>query len=245
MAETTEIAWTDSTFNPWWGCTKVGPGCDHCYAEALDKRTGGSHWGKGSSPRTLSADNWRKPKRWNRQAEEDGTPRKVFCGSMCDWADKNAPAGERDRLWQLIRETPMLQWQLLTKRASNIEKYLPDDWGCFGWRHVWLGVTVENKRHGLRRLNMLREIPAKVRFVSIEPLLEDLGNLDLRGIGWVIVGGESGHHARAMEQAWVERIEAQCKEQSVPFFFKQWGGRKDKGGCLLGGREVKEWPRVV
>ena len=245
MAETTEIAWTDSTFNPWWGCTKVGPGCDHCYAEAFDKRTGGNHWGRGSSPRILSADNWRKPKRWQRQAERDNTPRKVFCGSMCDWADKNAPAGERERLWQLIRETPMLRWQLLTKRASNIEKYLPEDWGYFGWRHVWLGVTVENKRHGLRRLNILREIPSKVRFVSIEPLLEDLGDIDLRGIGWVIVGGESGHHARVMEHAWVERIEAQCREQNVPFFFKQWGGRKDKSGCLLDGREVKEWPRVV
>ncbi|MGD8911282.1 MAG: DUF5131 family protein, partial [Candidatus Thiodiazotropha sp.] len=124
MAEKTEIAWTDSTFNPWWGCTKVGPGCDQCYAEALDKRTGGSHWGKGSSPRILSADNWDKPKRWQRQAEKDGTPRKVFCGSMCDWADKNAPAGERDRLWNLIRETPALRLQLLTKRAPNIEKYL-------------------------------------------------------------------------------------------------------------------------
>ena len=241
MAETTEIAWTDSTFNPWWGCTKVGPGCDHCYAEAFDKRTGGNYWGKGSSPRILSADNWRKPHRWQRQADKDGEPRKVFCGSMCDWADKNAPEGQRERLWELIRETPALRWQLLTKRAPNIAKCLPDDWGN-GYSNVWLGVTVENRKHGLRRLEVLREIPASVRFLSVEPLLEDLGDLDLTGIGWVIVGGESGHHARAMQPEWVERIETRCREQNTPFFFKQWGGRRNKGGCLFGGREVKQWP---
>ncbi|MEW8253735.1 MAG: phage Gp37/Gp68 family protein [Candidatus Thiodiazotropha taylori] len=244
MAETTEIAWTDSTFNPWWGCTKVGPGCDHCYAEALDKRTGGSHWGLGTSPRILSADNWRKPHRWQRQAEKDGSTRKVFCGSMCDWADKHAPEGQRDRLWQLIRQTSSLRWQLLTKRAPNIRKYLPDDWGN-GYPNVWLGVTVENRKHGLRRLDVLREIPAKVRFLSIEPLLEDLGNIDLTGIHWVIVGGESGHHARPMNPEWVWRIKDQCWWQGIPFFFKQWGGRKDKGGCLIGGLEMKDWPRVV
>ncbi|MCG7932124.1 MAG: phage Gp37/Gp68 family protein [Candidatus Thiodiazotropha lotti] len=244
MAETTEIAWTDSTFNPWWGCTKVGPGCDHCYAEAFDKRTGGNHWGRGSSPRTLSADNWRKPKRWQKRAEKDGIRRKVFCGSMCDVFDKNAPEGQRERLWQLIRETPMLDWQLLTKRAPNIEKHLPADWGD-GYSNVWLGVTVEDQKHGLRRLDVLREIPAKVRFLSIEPLLEDLGDIDLTGIHWVIVGGESGHHARTMNPEWVWRIKDQCWWQGVPFFFKQWGGRKDKGGCLMNGAEYKQWPKAT
>ncbi|MCP4304689.1 MAG: phage Gp37/Gp68 family protein [bacterium] len=241
MAETTEIAWTDSTFNPWWGCTKVGPGCDHCYAEALDKRTGGSHWGRDAAPRILSADNWRKPKRWQRQAERDSTPRKVFCGSMCDWADKNAPTDQRDRLWGLIRETPMLRWQLLTKRAPNIHRYLPGDWDD-GYDHVWLGVTVEDRRHGIRRLDVLREIPAKIRFLSVEPLIEDLGDLDLTGIHWVIVGGESGHHARQMKYEWAMNVWRQCDRQRVPFFFKQWGGRKNKGDCVIGGTEIKQWP---
>ena len=241
MADKTEIAWADSTYNPWWGCSKVGPGCDHCYAEALDKRTGGNHWGIRSAPRAMSEDNWRKPRRWQKKAEKDGQPRKVFCGSMCDWTDKNAPEGQRERLWELIRETPMLHWQLLTKRAPNIVKCLPDDWDS-GYQNVMLGVTVENRKHGLRRLDVLREIPAKVRFLSIEPLLENLGDLDLSGIHWVIVGGESGHHARFMEAGWVERIQDQCDEQGVPFFFKQWGGRRDKGSSLINGMEYKQWP---
>lgn len=244
MAETTEIAWTDSTFNPWWGCSKVGPGCDHCYAEAMDKRLGGAHWGLRSLARTMSTDYWRKPKRWQQKAERKGKIRKVFCGSMCDWADKNAPAGQRERLWDLIRETPMLRWQLLTKRAPNIVRFLPDDWGN-GYPHVWLGVTVEDRKHGLRRLDVLRDVPAAVRFLSVEPLLEDLEDVDLTGIGWVIVGGESGRYARKMEPIWVKRIKAQCEEQDTPFFFKQWGGRRDKGGCLLDGVEVKQWPAMT
>ena len=241
MAKTTEIAWTDSTFNPWWGCTKIAPGCDHCYAEALDIRFGGNHWGADTSPRMMTPQYWRKPKQWQRQAEHFKQPRKVFCGSMCDWADKNAPAGQRARLWQLIRETPLLRWQLLTKRAPNISRCLPADW-VNGYENVWLGVTVENRKHGLPRLEALRGIPAAVRFLSIEPLLEDLGRLDLTGIGWVIVGGESGPRARAMEKIWVYRIQSQCAWQRVPFFFKQWGGRRNKGGCLINGIEVKQWP---
>jgi protein gp37 len=132
MAEKTAIAWTDSTFNPWWGCTKVAPGCDNCYAEALDNRTGGDYWGAKQSPRAMSVDNWRKPRKWNQAAIESGVRHKTFCGSMCDWADKNAPVGQRDRLWSLIRDTQMLDWQLLTKRAPNIVRFLPDDWGT-GW----------------------------------------------------------------------------------------------------------------
>lgn len=241
MAEETEIAWTDSTFNPWWGCSKVGAGCDHCYAESLDKRTGGDHWGPDKTPRTMSADNWRKPRRWQKQAETDGERRRVFCGSMCDWADKNAPSGERGRLWSLIRDTPNLDWQLLTKRALRIGDCLPEDWGT-GYPNVWLGVTVENRKHGLPRIEHLRRVPALVRFLSIEPLLEDLGPLDLSGIHWVIVGGESGPLARPMRPEWVASIREQCEAQGVPFFFKQWGGRRDKGGCLISGGEIKQWP---
>lgn len=241
MADITAIAWTDSTFNPWWGCTKVAPGCDNCYAAALDRRTGGDHWGD-AGPRAMSVQNWNKPLRWNREAQAAGVRRRVFCGSMCDWTDKNAPDGQLDRLWSLIRDTPWLDWQLLTKRAPNIERSLPHDWGD-GYANVWLGVTVENREHGLPRIDRLRNIPARVRFLSVEPLLEELGDLDLRGIHWMIVGGESGACARPMEAAWAERVIAQSRDQGVSVFFKQWGGRRaDKGGCAIGGVEFKEFP---
>jgi len=245
MAEKTEIAWTDSTFNPWWGCSKVGPGCDHCYAETLDHRTGGNFWGPRKIPRIMSDDNWRKPRRWQKNhvvfEAEHGRRHLVFTGSMCDWADKTAPEGQRDRLFSLIRETPDLDWQLLTKRAPNIAKYLPADWGG-GYPNVWLGATVEDRKHGLPRIDALRAVPAKVRFLSIEPLLEDLGEIELGGIHWVIVGGESGPGCRPMDLAWVEHIRRQCESQSVPFFYKQRGGHPNKSECLLDGIEIKQWP---
>lgn len=244
MADNTDISWTDSTFNPWWGCTKVSPGCDHCYAEALDRRIGGIHWGEGAMPRSMSDSNWANPLRWQRQALKEGVRRKVFCGSMCDVFDKNAPAGQRERLWTHIRSTSMLDWQLLTKRAPNILKYLPPDWGD-GYPNVWIGVTVEDMQHGLPRIDLLRDIPAVVRFISIEPLLEDLGELNLAGISWAIIGGESGVAFRTLEESWVRNAITQCRSQGVKVFFKQWGGRTSKaGGCLIDGREIKEWPTV-
>lgn len=244
MADKTAIQWTDATFSGWWGCSAVSPGCDHCYAEALDRRTGGNHWGPHATPRLTSPSNWRKPYRWQKEAAKTGKRHRVFCSSMCDVFDKNAPDGARDRLWSLIRETPMLDWQLLTKRAPNIEKYLPADWGN-GYPNVWLGVTVEDRQHGLPRIDVLRRIPAVIRFLSIEPLLEDLGEIDFAGIHWVIVGGESGPNARPMDAAWASSIRRQCAAQDVAFFFKQWGGRtRDKGGCVMEGGEVKQWPVV-
>jgi len=239
MAENTKIAWTDNTFNPWWGCTKVSSGCDNCYAEALDKRFGGNHWGKKTNPRSMSKQNWNKPIKWNKKSAPEN-PTKVFCGSMCDWADKNSPPGDRERLFHLIKETPNLVWQLLTKRAPNIKKYLPNDWGA-GYNNVWLGVTVENKE-GLKRIGYLRTVPVKLRFLSIEPLLEDLGEINLTGIHWVIVGGESGAGYRSVKREWIDNIQRQCKEQNVPFFFKQWGGQTNKNRCDLDGIEVKERP---
>lgn len=241
MGDSTEIAWTDSTFNPWWGCAKVSPGCANCYAEAFDKRMGGDFWGAGKTPRSMSAANWNKPLKWQREAQETGVRRKVFCGSMCDWAAVEAPPAERARLWELIRRTPMLDWQLLTKRADRIQTCLPEDWGN-GYENVWLGVSVEDRNSGLPRIQILADIPARVRFLSCEPLLEDLGAIDLDGIHWVIVGGESGHKARPMDVEWVDSIQNQCEEQGVPFFFKQWGGRLDKGGSILHGHEIKQWP---
>ena len=193
----------------------------------------------------MSAENWRKPVRWNRIAEATGVRHRVFCGSMCDWADKNAPAGQRAKLLELIRATPALDWQLLTKRAPNIARSLPADWGA-GYENVWLGVTVENRKHGLPRIEHLRRVTANVRFLSIEPLLEDLGEIDLTDIHWVIVGGESGPKARPMKPEWVERVKHQAGEAGAAFFFKQWGGRRiDKGGCLIDGGAMKQWPAAA
>jgi protein gp37 len=246
MADTTGIQWTDHTHNEWWGCSApAGAGCDHCYAATLDRRTGGDYFGIGTRPRLTTEKNRNKPYRWNREAESAGERRKVFCGSMMDFFDKHAPAGARDALWEKIRATPSLDWQILTKRPGNVLRMLPPDWNG-GYPNAWLGVTVENRRNGLRRLAQLRALPARLRFLSVEPLLEDLGTIDLTGIHWVIVGGESGPGFRRMEQAWAERVVAQCRAQGVRVFFKQWGGTaNDAGGCLLNGIEIKEWPRAA
>jgi protein gp37 len=264
MAETTNIAWTDSTFNPWWGCQKVSPGCDHCYAEALDRRTGGRHWGIGTMPRRTGGQNWNQPLRWNRHAATSGHPHRVFCASMADWCDLRVPDEWRSDLWDLIRATPHLTWQLLTKRAPNLGRCLPGDWGD-GYKNVWLGITVVNQEEAARDIPRLLGVPAKVRWLSLEPLL---GPVDLSpwldlywyddgdvstwgwrnserpetGLAWVVVGGESGTTPRMMEPNWVEEVYAQCRAAGLPFFFKQWGGRTDKGGCLLDGVEVKQWP---
>lgn len=148
-----------------------------------------------------------------------------------------------DDLFELIKATPMLDWQLLTKRATLIERRLPSDWGE-GYPNVWLGVTSEDRAHGLPRIDALREIPAVIRFVSFEPLLEDIGEVNLSGIHWAIVGGESGSGYRAMQKEWAMALVARCSGTAV--WFKQWGGNtRDKGGCMIGGRELKQWPRAA
>ena len=247
MAEETGIAWTDSTFNAWWGCVKVGPECEHCYAETLDQATGGNHWGIRSLPRKMTSGNWRNPRVWNRDHEqfaaEHGRKRRVFCGSMMDWCDKNAPEGQRDRLWTLVKETPNLSWLMLTKRSPNILKYLPSNWGE-GYANVALGVSVGNRKHGIPRIDHLRKIPAKIRFLSIEPLLEDLGELNLDGIHWVIVGGESGENFRPMGMEWALNIYKQCLEKNIPFFFKQTGGL-DGGTNIFYGNVVQNFPEGI
>lgn len=243
MGDTTGISWTDHTFNPWWGCTKIAPGCDNCYAAALDTRTGGNYWDAHQKPRRTKPNNWRKVLKWNEQAEIENRRHRVFCGSMMDWCDKDAPEGARDELFALIRATPMLDWQLLTKRATLIERSLPSDWGS-GYANVWLGVTVENKEFGFPRVDALRHIPARVRFISGEPLLGDVADIDLRGIDWCIIGGESGQGFRAMQPSWASGLRAACAAQDVAVWFKQWGGNsRDKGGCELDGVEIKHWPR--
>jgi protein gp37 len=231
----TAINWCDSTFNCWEGCTKVSPGCTNCYAKARDDRQlvePVRHWGPGAPRRIMSDSYWKQPLAWDREAANAGTRPRVFCGSLCDWADDEAPAGQRDRLWDLIRHTPHLDWLLLTKRANNIKKYLPADWRT-GYPNVWLGVTVENQQHGNPRLDVLREIPTVVRFASCEPLLEDLGAIDLNGINWVIIGGETGPNARSMDTAWAKSIIEQCRAQGVAPWMKQLGKLPTENGATL------------
>ncbi|MEM0953300.1 MAG: phage Gp37/Gp68 family protein [Pseudomonadota bacterium] len=242
MADVTGISWTDHTFNPWWGCTAVAPGCDNCYAAAFDKRTGGDYWDPHVDPRLTGRDNWRKPIKWNKQAQKEKRRHRVFCGSMMDWCDKNAPPGALEALWALIRATPFLDWQLLTKRATLIQDRLPADWGA-GYSNVWLGVTAEDCKHGRPRVEALRRVPARVRFVSAEPLLESITPLNLRGIHWLIIGGESGPGYRPMHPDWAYSLKEECRQQNVACWFKQWGGNTgDKGGCLIDGVEHKQWP---
>lgn len=215
------------TFNPWEGCQKVGPGCDHCYAEARDVRfTGGTHWGPGAPRRLTGRANWNKPLRWDSDAAKAGTRPRVFCASLADVFDNAVDPKWRTDLFDLIRITPNLDWLLLTKRPGNIAKMLPAGWGD-GYPNVWLGCTVVNQEEFDRDAKKLWRIPAAVHFLSIEPLLGPI-NLDFNfmpygAINWVIVGGESGPHARPMHPDWARSLRDQCVAAGVPFLFKQWG----------------------
>lgn len=241
MAENSNIEWTDHTFNPWIGCQKVSPGCDHCYAEARDRRfTGGALWGPHAPRRRTSQANWRAPLRWNRAAAKAGKRARVFCASLADVFDNHASIQQewRDDLWTLIYRTPHLDWLLLTKRPQNIARYMPPAVENGGiWPNVWLGTTVENQTEADRRIPHLLAVPARVRFLSCEPLL---GPVDLRpylgakflhqryGLGagalsWVICGGESGPGARPMHPDWARSLRDQCQAAGVAFHFKQWG----------------------
>ena len=261
MAETTGISWTDATFNPWIGCAKVSPGCDHCYAEvSTPSRTMQIVWGPTEARKRTSAGNWNLPLRWNAAHaqfhKQHGRRRRVFCASLADVFDNRADPQWREDLWALVRATPNLDWLMLTKRMGNVASMLPSDWGN-GYSNIWLGISVVNQVEADREIPKLLAIPAKVRWLSMEPLLgpvtceglfanprnaRDTTNA-LEEINWVVVGGESGAHARPMRAEWVETLRDQCAVVGVPFFFKQWGGTaKDKGGCELAGMEVKTWP---
>lgn len=255
MAEKTGIAWTDSTFNPWIGCTKVGPGCDHCYAEAADARFYQSaHWGAGS-PRRLSQDSyWEKPLAWNLDAQAKGVRRKVFCASQADVFDNEVPAAWRERLWALVRRTPWLDWQLVTKRVGNVATMLPADWGE-GYGNVWLLATVVTQKEADRDVPKLLAVPAAVRGLSMEPLLEPVvlpaGSLGPGRIGWVIVGGESmpnaPREARRFDLAWARALQEQATAAGAAFFMKQTGHNPAVAGTPYhqpGKGEVPTgWPR--
>jgi len=230
MAQNSSIEWTDHTFNPWWGCTKVSPGCLHCYAETWAKRVGQKIWGAGSPRRFFGEIHWTEPLRWNAAAAVSGIRRRVFCASMADvFESRSELAVEREKLWTLIDATPGLDWLLLTKRPQNISKFAP--WTKEWPPNVWVGTTVENQHWAEVRLPYLLTIPAKRRFLSCEPLL---GALDLNKwiskrskglypIDWVIGGGESGPKARAMLPGWARDLRDQCRDARIPFHFKQWG----------------------
>jgi protein gp37 len=259
MGTTTAIAWTDHTFNPWIGCTRVSPGCEHCYAETLTRRTGMAVWGKNGT-RTVTSDGyWKAPEQWNRAAAKAGRPALVFCASLADvFEDRDDLVDPRARLFDLIGRTPQLMWQLLTKRPENVARLLPDSrqeqWLHGGWPdNVWIGTTVEDQQRADVRLPILTALPARTRFVSCEPLI---GPVDLApwlpsplsgdGVEWVIVGGESGPGYRRLNVDHAQALVDQVEASGVPVFFKQVGGVKPSaGGDLIGGRQVKQFPSIA
>jgi protein gp37 len=266
MAQTTAIAWTDHTHNSHWGCQEVSPGCDNCYARTLSERWHRAQWGdpKNTLRMVTSDANWRKPRVWNaRVAARDtnwtddwkppvrpGTLRRlVFSNSMSDLFEHTAQLDPvRDRMWELIEETPYLDWLLLTKRPQNIRRMIPAEWLHHPRPNVWLGTSAESDEWLERRAWHLLSVPAVVHFISAEPLVGPLPSLHryLNGIQWVITGGESGAHHRPLDIGWVREVDQMCKAASAAHFFKQHGGRTHaEGGCLLDGIEVKEFPRTT
>lgn len=242
MAENSGIEWTHHTFNPWTGCTAVSPACDNCYAEGWAKRSGHVQWGPHGERRRTKT--WGNPVKWNRQAEGAAERPRVFCASLADVFDNHRsilPEWRAD-LWKLIEDTPNLDWLLLTKRPQNIMKMVPGEWMIDGFpSHVWMGATVENQAEADRRIPQLLSVPARVRFLSCEPLLGPLNissiprlhgevgfmrPLDGRfnRIHWVIAGGESGPGFRPANPDWFRSLRDQCAGAGVPFLFKQWEG---------------------
>ena len=206
------------------------------------ERWGGDIWGPRKERRTFGDKHWNEPLKWNRKARSEGSRRKVFCASMADVFDEDAPSQERKRLWQLIDDTPSLDWLLLTKRPEQIRGMIPERWWMGRPENVWLGVSVEN-RDQYQRIEKLQETSAVVRFLSVEPLLAAVADLPLDGIHWVIVGGESGRGARPMAPEWVRHVRDRTVARGIPFFFKQWGGvNKKAAGRKLDGREWSEMP---
>lgn len=245
MSTQTSIEWTEQTWNPAVGCSKVSPGCAHCYAEAMSKRLQamGVNGYENGFALTLLPHRLEEPLRRRK-------PTIYFVNSMSDLFHEEMPDSYIRQVFDVIRRAQQHTFQVLTKRAERMATFFRD---YEPPRNAWLGVTVENRQHGIPRLDWLRQVPAHIRFVSVEPLLEDLGTLNLGGIHWVIVGGESGPKARPMRQEWVLNIKRQCEEQRAAFFFKQWGGwgadgtrrAKKRNGRLLQGRTWDAVPTLT
>lgn len=221
MGEFSKIEWTTHTFNPWIGCQKVSPGCDHCYAEAMmDHRYGRVQWGPHGERKRTAPANWRKPLQWAKAARGAADRPRVFCASLADVFDNQVPDTWRSDLFQLIEDTPELDWLLLTKRPENIRKMIWPKWDDGLPRHIWLGTTCEDQKHFDRRWPILRDVHAAVRFISYEPAIGALsyvwGKPD-----WIICGGESGPQARTMDEAWARDTRDQCAGSGIAFFMKQ------------------------
>lgn len=255
MSDTTLIAWTDRTANFWMGCQKVSDGCKHCYAETLTKnRMGLSLWGPAATTaRQRVKSVGANLSKWQREAEagEPGArgPGKfllVFVGSLMDWAEDHPQLDTiRADMWRMIRQSRHLEFQLLTKRADRIERLLPADWGA-GYPNVWLGTSIEDMRVA-KRADYLRAIPAAIRFVSYEPALGPLDDLDLTGIDWVIYGGESGPGFRGHDLDWPRMMLLKCAQSGSAFFYKQSSAIRTEMGTELDGKTVRQWPtpRVI
>lgn len=238
MAQKSEIEWTDATWNPVTGCTKVGPGCDHCYAERFAERwrgTQGHPYEQGFDMRIWPS-RLGQPALWKK-------PRMIFVNSMSDLFHKDIPREFLDRVFDAMEAAPWHVYQVLTKRSSLMRNYVRQRYqGERVPSHIWLGVSVEDSTNK-GRIEHLRQINSEARFISFEPLLGPIGEVDLTGIAWAIVGGESGPGARPMEASWATALRIACEHHGVAFFFKQWGGARPKsGGRLLEGEEWNGFP---
>jgi protein gp37 len=239
MSDKSSIEWTDATWNPIRGCTKISPGCTHCYAETFAERfrgVPGHPYEQGFDLRIVPG-KLADPLRWTKA-------KMVFVNSMSDLFHRDVPD---DYVTAVVRVMLSANWhtyQVLTKRSERLREMLAGPLReAAAERHIWWGVSVENREHGLPRIEDLRAAPAAMRFLSVEPLIEDLGQVDLSGIHWVIVGGESGPGARPLDKSWVLSLRDQCAAQGIPFFFKQWGGvRKGKTGRHLDGQTYDQRP---
>jgi protein gp37 len=242
MSENSKIEWTDATWNPVRGCSKVSPGCLHCYAETFAERFRGvpGHPFEFGFDLRLVPEKLGDPIRWSK-------PKKIFVNSMSDLFHEGVPDDFIEKVSRVMLAANWHTYQILTKRADRMASLLRSKLReAAATSHIWWGVSVENKMHGLPRIEKLRSAKPKVAFLSVEPLLEDLGEMNLRGIHWVIVGGESGPGARPMLEEWVRNVYLQCQFHRVPFFFKQWGGvRKSKAGRSLNGRTYDEFPTAI
>jgi len=240
LSDSSKIEWTDATWNPVRGCTKISPGCKHCYAETFAERFRGvkGHPYEQGFDLRLVPEKLTEPFSWR-------SPKLVFVNSMSDLFQTGVPDDYVEAVARVMVTANWHTYQVLTKRSERLRDALRGELGFAAQQeNIWWGVSVEDRKYGLPRIDHLRTAPARVRFLSVEPLLEDLGKVDLSGISWVIVGGESGPGARPMKKEWVVSIREQCRAQRVPFFFKQWGGvRKVRNGRKLDGRTYDEYPQ--
>lgn len=240
MSATSSIEWTDATWNPMRGCVKISPGCKHCYAATFAERFRGvpGHPYEQGFDLRIVPEKLAEPLRW-------ASAKTIFVNSMSDLFQDGVSDAYIE---QVVRVMEMANWhtyQILTKRADRMCEMLQGRLSfAASLKHIWWGVSVEDKRFGVPRIEPLRQSPAGLRFLSVEPLIEDIGKIDLTDIHWVIVGGESGHGARPMKESWVQNILRQCRNKKVPFFFKQWGGvRKSAAGRSLDGKTFDEMPK--